>query len=161
MRVAVISDTHLYTEEQVMDRLWSHLYGFDLIIHAGDVVESVVVETIEKLAPVVGVAGNMDGQSVRWMWPTRRIMHLGVFRIGLIHGEGPPEGLWYRAKRSFGDHPDLDMIIFGHSHIPEIMDAGDMLVVNPGSITRPEVGGPTMLVFDPDGPRLVPEIVHV
>ncbi len=137
MRIAVISDTHLRTEEQVLEHLWGHLHGVDSILHAGDVTTVEVARALARIAPLTGVAGNMDAPGLSSRWPSRRILELGPYRVGLTHGSGPPHGLATRVRRSFGL---LDAVIFGHSHHALLDTSSGTLLLNPGSPTRPPAG---------------------
>jgi predicted phosphodiesterase len=61
---------------------------------------------------------------------------LGGLRFGVIHETGPAQG---RERRCAGRFPDLDVLVFGHSHIPWDSTAatagGGMRLLNPGSPT--------------------------
>jgi putative phosphoesterase len=55
-RVGLISDTHGLLRREAVEAL----RGSELIIHAGDVGDPEILETLRKLAPVVAVRGNVD-----------------------------------------------------------------------------------------------------
>ena len=52
--------------------------------------------------------------------------------IGLVHDSGQRDGRPARLRRWF---PTARVVIFGHSHVPLIEQAGDLLLFNPGSPT--------------------------
>ena len=54
--IGVISDTHGLLRPGAIDVL----RGVDLIIHAGDVGDPMIIDELSALAPVVAVRGNMD-----------------------------------------------------------------------------------------------------
>lgn len=146
MRIGVISDTHLYRGEDLIERLWGHLHGLDLVLHAGDVVSREVIEVLSKIAPVEGVAGNMDTPEVCRIWPNKRVVEVGPFRIGMMHGSGPGKGLDLRVLQEFSW---VDAIVFGHSHQPLIQRYGGILLINPGSPTDPRQSPwPSMAIID-------------
>jgi hypothetical protein len=76
----------------------------------------------------------MDPPEIKMILPDKRILHLGGFSIGVIHGWGSPKGLEERVFSSF-DGEKLDAIIYGHSHIPANYVNSNILFFNPGSPT--------------------------
>ena len=71
------------------------LEAADVILHAGDFVRLSVLEELRGLAPVEGVAGNMDERELREVLPERRIVDVAGVRVGMVHDPGRP-----RAGRS-------------------------------------------------------------
>ena len=55
--VGVISDTHGHLHPAVVKAF----KNVDLIVHAGDIGKCEILETLQKIAPVLAVRGNMDG----------------------------------------------------------------------------------------------------
>jgi uncharacterized protein len=105
----------------------------DRILHAGDFVSVAVYEELGKLAPVDGVVGNMDEPDLRLVLPPKLVVeHEGV-RIGLVHDAGPAVG---RAARLVEAFPGCDAIVYGHTHVPEATQLGDVWILNPGSPTE-------------------------
>lgn len=135
MRIGVISDTHLSASVQKLpDALVAGLQGVDLILHAGDWVSEHVVELVEQIAPCEAVAGNNDGHAIIERFGLKKIVNVGKFRIGLIHGDGFRKTTEERAREAFrNEQPDI--VIFGHSHIPFKQTIQGMLMFNPGSPT--------------------------
>lgn len=132
MRIGVISDTHLRTPDTNLEYILQELLAdTEIILHAGDIVSSKVLERLQENG-VLAVCGNMDDYDVAGAIPQIRIIPAAGKRIGLIHGWGSKEGLAERVISRF--KPDLpDIIVFGHSHVPfeAIMDGTFMF--NPGS----------------------------
>ncbi|WP_307442254.1 MULTISPECIES: metallophosphoesterase [unclassified Paenibacillus] len=135
MRIGVISDTHLSPRVQKLpDALLAGLQGVDIIIHAGDWVSEHVVELVERIAPCESVAGNNDGSDIIERFGLRKILTLGGYRIGLIHGDGFRKTTEERAREAFqAERPDI--VIFGHSHVPYQQTINGILMFNPGSPT--------------------------
>jgi uncharacterized protein len=135
MKIGVISDTHIPSvADKLPDRVFAEFRGIDLILHAGDLVSLSVLESLEKLAKVEAVCGNMDHLDVCAALPAKRIVEAGKFRIGLTHGFGAPNGLLEWVKQQFaGDK--VDAVVFGHSHhaMNEVIDG--VLYFNPGTAT--------------------------
>ena len=130
LRVGVLSDTHLRQVNEGLRGMYDrYLSGLDAVLHAGDFVSAEIVHFLSA-AEFYGVHGNMDAPEVRAMLPDRRVVELGPYRIGLIHGWGPSEGLEKRIGPCF---EDVDAIVYGHSHRAVNHVAGGVLFFNPGT----------------------------
>src|SRR4051794_34743204 len=92
------------------------LRGADAILHAGDLMERVVLEALEALGPpVYAVHGNVDSAWLVARLPATRTLEFDGVRVGMVHDAGPARGRLARLRRRF---PDADAVVFGHSHIP-------------------------------------------
>ena len=134
MRIGVISDTHIpRAADWLPKKVCEDLKNVDLILHAGDITEKEVLERLKAIAPTRAVYGNMDSGEVRDLLPRKDIIDIGRFRIGLIHGFGPPFGMIERIRKEFGK---MDAIVFGHTHAPMNEVKSGCLFFNPGSPTE-------------------------
>ncbi len=135
MRIGVISDTHIPTRaDRLPEAIFHHFKGVDLVLHAGDIEDIMVIYDLEEIAPVKAVVGNMDPYELREELPVKRIVKAGGINIGLIHGWGEPEGLPKRVLEAFlGEN--VQCIVFGHSHQPFNQEIQGILLFNPGSPT--------------------------
>lgn len=126
MKLALLSDTH----GLLRPTLWPHLDGVDRILHAGDVGPVSILDELEAVAPVTAVWGNTDGFDVRARVPEVARIDLAGRSVVVLHGHRlgnpTPEAL---ARL----HPEADLIVFGHTHVPVIRTVGRGLAVNPGS----------------------------
>lgn len=113
----------------------------DLWLHAGDFSQDAAFLAELTGLPTRAAAGNCDGATTAK--PDEFVEAEGV-RIWLTHGHR------YRAKER-GDELtewairyEADVVVFGHSHVPEISRRGGVLLVNPGSAALPRGGrGPS------------------
>jgi len=105
----------------------------DLILHAGDFVGLSVFAELGELAPIQGVAGNMDDAELNLRLPKRRIVEADGLLIGMVHNPGPALG---RAERLVQAFPGCAAIVYGHTHVPEAVQLGQTWVLNPGSPTE-------------------------
>ena len=141
MRIGVVSDTHLprfgRSLPQALTRGLQDA-GVERLIHCGDWTEPFVVELLEAIAPLHGVAGNNDPPELVARFGYAPVLELDAVRIGIAHGHIGPTHISTseRARLTFATQPDLAAICFGHSHIPSVTRvAGGILLVNPGSPT--------------------------
>ncbi len=64
--IGLISDTHIPSRSKKLpENVFVLFEDVDMIIHAGDIVRMDVVKSLEKIAPVIAVYGNMDPDSLR------------------------------------------------------------------------------------------------
>ncbi|UVI27619.1 metallophosphoesterase family protein [Paenibacillus spongiae] len=137
MKIVVVSDTHMpRMAKKLPDRLLWELRDADAIIHAGDWTQLSVYEELAAYAPTIGVAGNNDGAGIIKQFGLRKQLEYEGHRIGIVHGHGTGKRLntENRALDTFIGM-GMDVIIFGHSHIPLKRQAGSVLLFNPGSPT--------------------------
>ncbi|CAN5719659.1 YfcE family phosphodiesterase [soil metagenome] len=110
--------------------LLSHLEAADLILHAGDLMDPKLLDTLAAYAPVKAVRGNLDPPDARL--PETLKLELDGLPIAMIHDSGPKKGRRNRMRRRF---PEACVVVFGHSHIPWLEDENGLLLLNPGSPT--------------------------
>jgi uncharacterized protein len=134
-RLAVISDTHLPRRSRALpDGCVERLRSADAILHAGDLMELSVLRELEALGPpVYAVRGNVDSSELQARLPLTRVVEVDGARIAMIHDAGPREGRLARLRRRF---PDVDAVVFGHSHIPLHEEREGFAIFNPGSPTE-------------------------
>ena len=134
MRVLVVSDTHVpVLARKLPDQLLEEAQACSAILHAGDLVSSGVLDQFTRLVPTYAVHGNQDSPTVRARLPSRRMVTLGKWTIGIVHGH---EGIgMYTEDRAFNAFASqrVDVIVFGHSHQPMNMKRDGILMFNPGS----------------------------
>ena len=135
MRLAIVSDTHLPRGRRTLpEACVERLREADAILHAGDFMELSVLEEISALGPPVhAVRGNVDSAELQARLPAARVVKAGGARIAMLHDAGPAAGRLGRMRRRF---PEVDAVVFGHSHLPLHESAGDFAIFNPGSPTE-------------------------
>lgn len=132
VRVLVTSDTHLTLGARLPLDLLELADRADHVVHAGDFVTMDVHDTLAALAPVTAVHGNVCDPETAARLPERAEVELGGVRIGVVHIPGASAARHERLRAWF---PDCDVVVYGHTHMPEIVRSSeaDMLVINPGS----------------------------
>ncbi len=119
--IGIISDTHGLLRPEAVEALG----GCDFIVHAGDIGNGEIIETLAKIAPVTAVYGNIDKGETRSLYPHDAVLQASGCNIYVIH---------------IIDELKIDpvaagfqVVVYGHSHKPEIKRQGSVLYVNPGS----------------------------
>lgn len=149
--VGIISDTHGLVRPQAL----SALRGARLIIHAGDIGASQVLQDLREIAPVRAVRGNVDKSPWSERLPSTEVVHYEGFTFYLLHDL---------------DRLDLDpaaagfsAVISGHSHRPAEIRKNGVLYLNPGSAGPRRFNLPVTLArlrIEADG-KLSPEFVKL
>ena len=130
MKIGILSDTHLTNITEVFSTTMKTVFGdVDIIIHAGDMTGIAVYYYLSHWE-LKAVRGNMDDYELRGLLPEKRIEEIAGRRIGIIHGRGSPQGIEDVVLREF---QGVDVVIFGHSHVPLEVKRGNVLLFNPGS----------------------------
>ncbi len=132
MKIALVSDTHLRHGQHLPEELVRCLEGADLILHAGDVVCASVLDELGDIAPTVAVRGNCDPFSVPAP-ETIRVPIADAADVQLVHCIHDLGREHWEAKRPLA-------VVHGHTHRPEIVRKGTILIVNPGSPFTPRGG---------------------
>ncbi|MGW5431067.1 metallophosphoesterase family protein [Streptomyces sp. NPDC004059] len=135
MRLLLMSDTHLPKRaKRLPEPLLAELQRADVVFHAGDWVDTATLDLLESRSRrLIGVYGNNDGPELRARLPEVAYAELDGLRFGVVHETGPAQG---REARCAARFPDLDVLVFGHSHIPWDTTAPTGLrLLNPGSPT--------------------------
>ncbi|ADD69181.1 phosphodiesterase, MJ0936 family [Denitrovibrio acetiphilus DSM 12809] len=136
MNLLIISDTHTDSITKLPPAVIDAAKKADGIIHAGDVVSYKVISGLIDINPnVYAVKGNMDPASGENVLPLKRVLEAEGVRIGIAHGEGSPQGIENRLLYTFADDK-VDIIIFGHTHVPFWGVIGEVHFLNPGSPTN-------------------------
>ncbi|MEX0770940.1 MAG: metallophosphoesterase family protein [Balneolaceae bacterium] len=131
MKIGLISDTHSYLDPQVHE-LFAEC---DEIWHAGDFGTMQIAGELQKIAPVVGVYGNVDGQEIRHEFPQHNRFKREGFNIWITHIGGVP-GRYCIPIREEIQKNTPDIFVCGHSHILKIArdpTLNKMLYMNPGA----------------------------
>lgn len=121
MLIGVISDTHGLLRSEAL----TALAGVEHILHAGDVGDARILDTLREIAPVTAIRGNIDQWGACAELPATDVVELQERLFYLVHSIA-----------------DLDInpavagvaaIISGHSHKPSIEQRNGVLYLNPGS----------------------------
>lgn len=160
-RLLLLADTHLPKRARDLPaQVWDEIEEVDVVVHAGDWVDIRLLDELEaRSRRLVGVWGNNDHGALRERLPEVARVELAGLRLGVVHETGPAKG---REDRCEADFPDLDVLVFGHSHIPwdTTTDSG-LRLLNPGSPTdRRRQPACTYVTATVDDGRLRDVVLH-
>lgn len=135
MRLVLLADTHIPRRARDLPGVvWDAVDDADVVVHAGDWVSDEFSDVLNRRARrMVGCHGNNDGPTLHRLLPRVARADLDGVRLGVVHETGPAVGREHRCDVA---HPNLDVLVFGHSHIPwdSVTPAG-LRLLNPGSPT--------------------------
>ncbi len=160
LEVGLLADTHVpYRMKRLPRAVFEALTGVDIILHAGDVDRPEALHPLRTIAPVYAVRGNvhvLDLSRGGASLPRVIQLRLAGRRVLVTHGHLPGLiGLWFKGRdlmlRLLDNtetarfnariarglqriHPQVDVIVFGHTHRAYVQWLGDTLVVNPGAV---------------------------
>ena len=133
--ILLLADTHLPKRAKALpDQVWREVDAADVVLHAGDWVDLATFEALEQRSrTLIAVWGNNDGPELRERMPETAYCELEGVRFAMTHETGASSGRERRMDRAF---PDIDVLVFGHSHIPwDTVAPSGMRLLNPGSPT--------------------------
>jgi len=145
MIVGLVSDTHGHFDP----RLDEILAGCELILHAGDVGPGEVLDELRRIAPVRAVRGNIDPPESDL--PLSLKLPIGGLWVEVLHSLPAEQSQlvsWAKLNRRWhvlprgasrllhAFDPSVDLVLFGHSHQPCLVELGKIFWVNPGSAGR-------------------------
>lgn len=134
-RLLLLADTHVPKRARDLPaQVWRAVEAADVVIHAGDWVDVGLLDQLEaRAARLIGVWGNNDGPPLRARLPEVAREEIEGVRFGVVHETGVSGT---RDRRMEVDYPDLDVLVFGHSHIPwHTVTPRGLVLLNPGSPT--------------------------
>jgi putative phosphoesterase len=121
MILGLISDTH----GLLRDNALRAMQNTGMIIHAGDIGDPKILETLASLAPLIAVRGNVDTAEWATKLPAEAVVEVDAVRIYVLHNV---KELKLKLIPS-----GVSIIVSGHSHKPGQATCDGILYINPGS----------------------------
>ena len=151
LAVGVISDTHGLLRPEALRAL----DGSDVILHGGDVGQEKILDELGAIAPVFTVRGNVDYEYWCGRLPNVLSLTLSGLGVHMVHDIAhiDPHNL-----------KGVDLVIFGHSHKPEIFHREGVTYLNPGSAGTRRFSLPTTVAkvnWTHEQENLSPELIHL
>lgn len=130
--VLVISDTHKNTSDAISI---IESKKPDYVLHLGDHADDAdELRFVFPRTEIIGVCGNCDWASST-LAPTERMLDIGGVKVFMCHGHtySVKSGIEHcvAAAKAKG----ADVVLFGHTHRPLLDNRGDIVVMNPGSVS--------------------------
>ncbi len=119
--IGVISDTHGLLRPEAMEAL----RGVEHILHAGDVGDPSILDSLRSLAPVTAIRGNIDVDGPCSQLPATEAITLHGHTFYMLHDR--------HALDLDPGAAGFSAVISGHSHKPLIEWRNGVLYMNPGS----------------------------
>lgn len=150
MKVLIVSDTH--RQNGNFCRVLDAVQDIDLVVHLGDAEGSENYFTSILKCPIEIVSGNNDFFS---RLPREKIISIGKYKVMLTHGHYYNVSITFERVAKEAEYRGADIVMFGHIHRPVLERYGDVLLVNPGSLSYPRQAGrkPSYIIMyiDDDG----------
>jgi len=127
MKIGVLSDTHRKVKKakKALDFLITH--GAEFIIHAGDIVESEILELLASCGKkYVAVYGNNNAHLLEYHENYNLVQEPYYFKLF--------DTKFKLMHLPFYMNNDAEVIIFGHTHIFEVEFKSGTLYLNPGEV---------------------------
>jgi putative phosphoesterase len=140
MRIGVISDTHGLLRREAL----AALSGVDHILHAGDVGEDGILDTLSRVAPLTAIRGNVDRSGRCAALPATEMVELGGSTFYMLHNLHELDLEPVAAG--------IGIVVSGHSHQPVVEWRREVLYLNPGSAGPRRFSLPVSLGFVQVGP---------
>ncbi len=150
-KIVAISDTHL-TDWRIPKRLEDLMDNADLVVHAGDFETYNVYKDFTKY-DLVAVRGDSDDEKISAELPDIEVFRVEGVKFGLVHkGNYLNEfhDLGYKAMEL-----GVDVLIFGHVHRFVLEKFKNVLVLCPGSPTKPRLSIATCAEIVVSGNRVM------
>lgn len=148
--IGVISDTHGLLRPEVKGILET----CDTIIHAGDIGSEEILNTLKAISPTYAVRGNVDRGDWTENLPLNDVIEVAGKFFYITHIPGNIDLDPVAAG--------IDIVIYGHTHTPEIFKEDAVLYVNPGSAGPKRFTKPVSLCRITIEDHIIkPEIIHI
>jgi hypothetical protein len=146
--IGVISDTHGLLRPAAVEAL----RGVEHILHAGDVGDASILDSLRNVAPVTAIRGNIDVDGPCSHLPATEVVTLNGHIFYMLHDR--------QALDLDPAAAGFSAVISGHSHKPLLEWRHGVLYMNPGSAGPRRFSLPVsigLLTIGADGlqPRLV------
>lgn len=136
MRILVVSDTH--GQHKNLDKALEQVGKIDALIHMGDVEGGEhYIEAVAECETHI-VAGNNDFFS---FLPKEKEFKIGRYNVFITHGHHYYVSVGTARLKQEAKSRNADIVMYGHTHRPEIDRSDDLIVINPGSLSYPRQEG--------------------
>ena len=138
MKIGIMSDSH--GQEKAVKIAVEKMGAVDLWIHCGDHDKDSLLLRTGAVKEVIAVQGNCDYHSC---YKVDEFIEIAGKKIWITHGHQ------YKIKNSklellwWAKQYEVDIVIYGHTHIAENVMIDNVVLFNPGSVVSPRQGKPS------------------
>lgn len=136
MKILIVSDTH--GNHRNLDEVIEREGHIDMFLHMGDVKDDEHYIEAVLNCPIHIVAGNNDFFSYL---PREKEIQIGKYRVFMTHGHGYYVSMDTRRLKEEARERNVDIVMYGHTHRPDLDVSKDLIVLNPGSVAYPRQEG--------------------
>lgn len=131
MLIAVISDSH--GNSNGISKVKKYIEKADVVLFLGDGENDIKEITRDFTGEVYAVKGNCDVSNTI---TEERIVEINGKKIFMCHGHRYGVKYGYNSIYYRGKELQVDIVVFGHSHLPIIEENDGLILMNPGSISH-------------------------
>jgi len=146
MKILVVSDTHRKNDNyfKAVQKVMP-----DMVIHCGDAEGSEYVLSEGISCPLHIVLGNNDFFSYL---PRELELEIGPYKVWVTHGHYYYVSMGNESIKREALARGMDVVLYGHTHKPKVDTGGDVIAVNPGSLSYPRQEGrlPSYVIMELD-----------
>lgn len=149
MLIGVVSDTHRHT--WILDRVMEKFTDIDLLIHLGDNIQD--VKEFDKFykGKIINVKGNCDYSNTV---PSETIEEIEGHKFFITHGHNYDVKNGLSRLKYKAMEVDAKVVLFGHTHISQIIYEEGIWFVNPGSPVLARDGFNSIALIQVDGDKI-------
>jgi uncharacterized protein len=159
MKILVLSDTH-GDIDKAEKAIKSHK-DINLVIHLGDYFRD--AEKLSSLFPnlkVEYIYGNSD--FMIGDVPGEKLLEFDGKRIFITHGHRYAVKWDYDKLHQKAEELRVDLLLFGHTHISDVVKKKNYVLVNPGSISDPRNdSSESYALIEIGNGKLIPRLMHI
>lgn len=132
LKAIIISDSH--GDLNNVRKIAEKEKDIDLVIHLGDLIGQ--DEQLKNIfhCEIKKVKGNCDYYSKN---PSSDVVEFGGNKIFITHGHNYGVDFGIQGLSMAAEEYGCNIAMYGHTHVPENSVYGKIIVVNPGSVSRP------------------------
>jgi putative phosphoesterase len=135
IRIAVLSDTHGLLRPEVIAKI----EGVDHILHAGDVGDAAILDSLNSIAPLTAIRGNVDTSGRCGSLPSTEMVEISGVTFSLVQSVADLD----ISPTAAG----VQVVVSGHSHKPGHERRNGVLYLNPGSVGPRRFRMPIAMAF--------------
>lgn len=136
MKILIVSDTHRHNENYL--KVVEKVSPVDMVVHCGDIEGSEYLVAESAGCPVQMVMGNNDFFSDL---PREKEFQIGKYKVWLTHGHNYYVSMSNEYIKNEARARGVDIVMYGHTHRPQIDYDDGVIALNPGSLTYPRQEG--------------------